>query len=112
MTNAQPNDDIDSRLTRLENMLNSHRESLGLPALSANGKAIGLAALKEVLDTASEELSKVTGIPRKKYSDLDALAQEINSCAADMRAFLASRGHQDTILDYLLKREIEDIDLE
>jgi len=112
MTNGQPNDDIDSRLTRLENVLNSHRESLGLPTSLANGKVIELEALQKALDTASEGLSKFTGVPRRKYSDLDALAQEIDRNAADMRAFLASREHYDPIFDYFLRREEGELDKE
>lgn len=112
MTNGRPNDDIESRLTYVENMLSSARELLGLPASLVSNKPIDFEALTEALEKASEELSKTTGVPQTKFSNLDKLAQEIERISTNMQAFLASREHQDPVLDYLLRHEAGDIDPE
>lgn len=112
MTNGRPNDDIESRLTYVEDMLSSARELLGLPASPDSDKPIDFEALTAALDNASEGLSKATGVPRRKFSNLDELAQEIERISANIRIFLASRGHHDPVLDYLLRREAGDIDPE
>jgi hypothetical protein len=49
MTNAQPNDDIERRLSCLENLMSSHGELLIQPASLARHRAADFNRIQEIL---------------------------------------------------------------
>lgn len=81
MTNAQSNDDIERRLSRLESLMNS----------------------------AGELLIRAANVAERNALDIEALTQDIRRNAADIRALTAASERHDRILDYLLRREAGDI---
>ncbi|RZM82043.1 hypothetical protein [Leptolyngbya iicbica] len=112
MTNAQSNDDIESRLTRIESLLMN-------TAALANRNATDFDRMLAAFDTIRETLSNVAAVTQRNALDIDALTQDIRRNAADIRAMsqrvdsLAAAGERhDRILDYLLRREAGDIDPE
>lgn len=83
MTNGRP-DDIESRLTRLEDLMNS----------------------------AGELLIRAANVAERNALDIESLTQQIRRNATDIRALTAASERHDRILDYLLRREAKDIDPE
>lgn len=81
MTNGQPNDDIESRLSRLENLMSS----------------------------AGELLVRAANVAERNALDIESLTQQIRRNATDIRALTAAGERHDRILEYLLRREAGDI---
>jgi len=112
MTNGRPNDDIESRLSRLENLMSSAGELLVQTSSLAQRNALDFDAIRATLDRAS-------AVTERNALDIEALTEEIRRNAADIRAMTrrvdslaAASERHDRILDYLLRREAGDIDPE
>jgi hypothetical protein len=112
MTRAQSNEDIESRLTRLENLLMN-------TATLSNRNATDFDQMLAAFDTVRETSSNAVAVTQRNALNIDALTQDIRRNAADIRAMsqrvdtLAAAGERhDHILNYLLRREAGDIALE
>jgi uncharacterized protein YpuA (DUF1002 family) len=105
MTNAQPNDDIESRLSRLERLMASNGNLLVETSSLARRNAADFDRMLEVLN-------RVVAVTERNALDIEALTQDIRRNASDIRALSAANEQHDRILDYLLRREAGDIDSE
>ena len=91
MTNAQSNDDIERRLSRLESLMNSAGELLIRAANVAERNALDIESLTQ---------------------DIRRNAVDIRRNAIDIQALAAASERHDRILDYLLRREAGEFDSE
>jgi len=119
MTNGQPNEDIESRLSRLENLMSSAGNFLVETNTLARSNAAELEATRAVLRAAGDTLIRASAVTERNALDIEALTEEIRRNAADIRAMsrrvdslAAASERHDRILDYLLRREAGDIDPE
>ncbi|MGD1932321.1 MAG: hypothetical protein ACFB12_25790 [Leptolyngbyaceae cyanobacterium] len=119
MTNAQPSNDIERRLSRLENLMSSSGELFIQTASLARRNAADFDRMLAAVDSTQETLSRVVSVTERNAADIEALTQDIRRNAADIRtmsqrvdSLAAASERHDRILDYLLKREVGDTDPE
>ena len=112
MTNAQPSNDIERRLSRLENLMSSSGKLFIQTASLARRNAADF-------DRMLETLNRVVVVTERNTSNIEALTQDIRQNAADIQtmsqrvnSLAAASERHDRILDYLLKREVGDIESE
>ena len=112
MTNAQPSNDIERRLSRLENLMSSSGKLFIQTASLARRNAADF-------DRMLETLNRVVVVTERNTSNIEALTQDIRQNAADIQSMsqrvdslAAASERHDRILDYLLKREVGDIEPE
>lgn len=105
MTNAQPNDDIDNRLSRLERLMDSNGNLFVETASLARRNAADFDRMLEVLN-------RVVAVTERNALDIEALTQDIRRNAADIRSSSAASEQHERILDYLLRREAGDLNSE
>jgi len=105
MTNGRSNDDIESRLTRLERLMDSNGNLLVETASLARRNAADFDRMLEILN-------RVVAVTERNALDIEALTQDIRRNASDIRALSAASEQHERILDYLLRREAGDINPE
>lgn len=105
MTNAQPNDDIDSRLSRLERLMDSNGNLLIETSSLARRNAADF-------DRTLEILNRAVAVTERNARNIEALTQENRAVSQRVASLAAASERHDRILDYLLRREAGDIDPE
>jgi hypothetical protein len=119
MTSVPPSNDVESRLTRLENLMSSAGEMLVQTSTLAQRNAIDFESVREAFESAREVLIRASAVAERNALDIEALTEDIRRNAADIRAMsrrvdslAAASERHDRILDYLLRREAGDIETE
>ncbi|MGD1859561.1 MAG: hypothetical protein ACFB0E_06270 [Leptolyngbyaceae cyanobacterium] len=112
MTNAQPIEDIERRLSRLERLMSSNGELLLQTASLARRNAADFDRILALFGTAQETLNRVAAVTERNALDIEALKQEGRALDKRIDSLTAASERHDRILDYLLRREAGDIDTE
>lgn len=105
MTSAQPRDDLEARLSRLEALMTSAGNLLIQASNLAQRNAADIDAITQTVNRTAQIVDRTARIAERNTASIQALTQRVDSLTA------ASERH-DRILDYLLRREAGDIDLE
>ena len=103
MTNAQPNDDIENRLSRLERLIASNSNLLVETSSVARRNAADFDRMLEILN-------RVVAVTQRNAQNIEALTQENRAISQRVASLAAASERHDRILDYLLRREAGDIE--
>ena len=105
MTNGQPNNDIESRLSRLERLMAGNGNLLAETSSLARRNAADFDRMLEILN-------RVVAVTQRNAQNIEALTQENRAVSQRVASLAAASERHDRILDYLLRREAGDIDAE
>jgi len=105
MTNGRPNDDIESRLSRLERLMAGNGNLLAETSSLARRNAADF-------DRMLENLNRVVAVTQRNAQNIEELTQESRAVSQRVASLAAASERHDRILDYLLRREAGDIDPE
>jgi hypothetical protein len=103
MTNGQPNDNIESCLSRLERLMAGNGNLLIETASLARRNAADF-------DRVLEILNRAVAVTERNARNIEALTQENRAVSQRVDSLAAASKRHDRILDYLLRREAGDID--
>ena len=98
MTNPQPGNDLDTRISNLEALM-----------ISAGSL---LTQASEVAQRNASDIEALTLNVRRNAGNIQALTQYMSTLTQRVDSLTAASEGHDRILDYLIRREAGDVDLE
>lgn len=121
MTSAQPGDNLEQRMDRVEEMMVSAGRFLMNASEVAQRNAADIESLNQGLNhlsstfgsqmsTLASQMSTLASHMSSLTQRMDTLTQRIDALTSRVDSLAANGERQDRILDYLLRREAGDVD--
>ncbi|MEM9118205.1 MAG: hypothetical protein AAGD09_10025 [Cyanobacteria bacterium P01_F01_bin.56] len=112
MTSAQPADNHDQRISRLEALMVSFGDLTTEISKLAQRNSSDIERLEDNMGRLENNMGRLENNMGRLENNMNALVQQMSALTRRVDSLAAAGERQDRILDYLLRREAGDIDID